>query len=150
MTLGARLGSHFSVSSRMSGHEYRRLMLRLIYLSAAVMVAGIFLASLGVRFAGYAAVAMIAAIWLVNGAAFVRRFHDRNRTGWWLLFAILTFFLALYFEGLDKAKGIGPTGVVLFQLAVILVNLWLIVELYVLKGTAGPNRFGSDPLDEEL
>lgn len=150
MTLGARLGSHFSVSGRMSGHEYRRLMLRLIYLSAAVMVAGIFLASLGVRFAGYAAVAMIAAIWLVNGAAFVRRFHDRNRTGWWLLFAILTFFLALYFEGLDKAKGIGPTGVLLFQLAVIVVNLWLIVELHVLKGTAGPNRFGSDPLDEEL
>jgi uncharacterized membrane protein YhaH (DUF805 family) len=34
------------------------------------------------------------------------------------------------------------------QLLVAGLGLWLLVELGCLKGTAGPNRFGADPLGQ--
>ena len=53
-------------------------------------------------------------------AVFVRRLHDLNRTGWWVLIAIIP----------------------------IIGAVWLIV-LYYLKGNRGVNRFGGDPLSRE-
>lgn len=131
----------------MSAREYRRLMLRLTYLSAIVMVAGIFLATKGIALAGYVATGVVAAIWLVNGAAFVRRIHDRNRTGWWIVMAVAASFLALYLEQMQRAGGPVSTSILLFQLGTVLASFWFLIELYVLKGTAGPNRFGPDPRD---
>jgi len=46
----------------------------------------------------------------------VKRLHDRNRSGWFLLL-----------------------------LLVPLVNIWILIELAFLGGTAGSNRFGDDP-----
>lgn len=145
MALGARLRSHFSLSGRMSARDYRRLNLRLVYLSALVLAAGIFIASQGIPIAGYVTAALVAALWLVNSAAFVRRAHDRNRTGLWILFAVLTSFLSLYLEESKTAAALGSTNVTLFQCGIVLTNLWLMIELYVLSGTPGTNRFGLDP-----
>ncbi|MDE2491621.1 MAG: DUF805 domain-containing protein [Elusimicrobia bacterium] len=47
----------------------------------------------------------------------IKRCHDRDRTGWFILVNFVP-----------------------------LLCLWPIVELTFLKGTAGPNRFGADPL----
>jgi uncharacterized membrane protein YhaH (DUF805 family) len=48
----------------------------------------------------------------------VKRWHDRDKSGWW----------------------------VLINLIPILGWIWALVENGFLKGTAGPNRFGADPL----
>jgi uncharacterized membrane protein YhaH (DUF805 family) len=56
------------------------------------------------------------ALLLPSIAVGVRRLHDLDRTGWWLLIAF---------------TGIG----------VILLLVW-----DCMKGTSGPNRFGPDPL----
>jgi uncharacterized membrane protein YhaH (DUF805 family) len=56
------------------------------------------------------------ALFLPGLAVSVRRLHDLDRTGWWLLI-ILT--------------GIG----------LILLLIW-----FCLRGTSGPNRYGPDPL----
>lgn len=56
------------------------------------------------------------ALLLPGLAVSVRRLHDLDRTGWWLL---------LIFTGIG----------------IILLLVW-----DCLKGTAGPNRFGADPL----
>ena len=50
-------------------------------------------------------------------AVSVKRCHDRDRSGWFLLIGLIP-----------------------------LVNLWVLVELGFLRGTTGENRFGSDPL----
>ena len=50
-------------------------------------------------------------------AVSVKRCHDRNRSGWFLL------------------VGIVPV-----------LNLWVFVELGFLRGTVGSNRYGPDPL----
>ena len=80
-----------------------------------------------------------------NGA---RRLHDRNKSAWWLLlFYVLPTVLGAPFE---LAK-YGPPDE--FQAAAALLavlglpfSLWGLVELGFLKGTAGPNRFGENPL----
>lgn len=54
----------------------------------------------------------------------VRRFHDRNISGWW--------YLALIVLGMVPYVG-SVTGLV-------------ITVLSVMKGTEGPNKFGPDPL----
>jgi uncharacterized membrane protein YhaH (DUF805 family) len=49
----------------------------------------------------------------------IKRFHDRDKSGWWVLIGIIP----------------------------ILGAIWLLVELGFLKGTEGPNRFGPPVTD---
>lgn len=44
----------------------------------------------------------------------IKRFHDRDKSGWWVLIGLIP----------------------------IIGGLWLLIELGFLKGTEGPNRFG--------
>lgn len=61
-------------------------------------------------------------ILLVPGLALgIKRLHDRNRTGWLILLAYVP-----------------------------IVNIWIAIELLFLKGTAGSNRYGQDPLAATL
>jgi uncharacterized membrane protein YhaH (DUF805 family) len=76
------------------------------------------------------------------GAASIKRLHDRNRSGWWMLpFLIATGFndhVAVWFGGSTPVRWVG--------FALHLMSVWGIVELYFLRGTHGLNRFGADPL----
>lgn len=65
---------------------------------------------------GLVSVVVSLALLLPGLAVSVRRLHDIDRTGWWLL---------LIFTGIG----------------IILLIVW-----DCFKGTAGPNRFGADPL----
>lgn len=51
-------------------------------------------------------------------ALYAKRWHDRDKSGWWTLIILIPI--------------IGP--------------IWLLVELGALEGTRGPNRYGPDPL----
>ncbi len=65
-------------------------------------------------------------IWLLllepSIAIGVKRWHDRNKSGWWMLVTIIP----------------------------IIGELWLIIECGLIKGTTGSNRFGEDPLKLEF
>ena len=58
----------------------------------------------------------IVAIAAIIPAIFVdiKRWHDRDKSGWWMLIALVP----------------------------VIGSLWLLIELGFLKGTEGPNRFG--------
>ena len=49
----------------------------------------------------------------------IKRCHDRNRSGWFLLISLIP----------------------------VIGSVWLMIELYFLRGTVGANRFGADPLE---
>lgn len=49
----------------------------------------------------------------------IKRFHDRDKSGWWVLIGLIP----------------------------IIGALWLLIELGFLKGTDGPNRFGPPVTD---
>ncbi len=84
-----------------------------LFVIVASLVAGIIDALLGLGFIG-AIVSL--ALFLPGIAVSIRRLHDIDRTGWWLLIAF---------------TGIGLIVLVVFD---------------CIKGTPGPNRFGPDPL----
>jgi uncharacterized membrane protein YhaH (DUF805 family) len=48
----------------------------------------------------------------------VKRWHDRNKSGWWVLIALVP----------------------------VIGGLWYLIECGFLKGTTGANKYGADPL----
>lgn len=84
-------------------------------------------------------------------AVSVRRLHDTNRSGWWLLFFVAVFIAtgvgAVAAGSLGSLQGSTAAG---FTAIVILIGFMLAAGLaflvfMVLPGTAGPNDYGADP-----
>ena len=70
----------------------------------------------------------------------IKRLHDRDKSGWWLLvFYVLPGVLSTIGDSL-------ATGGLIFAVASFAVSIWALVELGLLRGTGGPNRYGPDPL----
>lgn len=59
----------------------------------------------------------IATIWPALAIG-VKRWHDRDKSGWWVLIALVP----------------------------IIGGLWYLIECGFLEGTKGPNKYGADPL----
>ena len=85
-----------------------------------------------------------------------KRLHDRNKRGWWLLvWWVLPFYLFFGGFGIDfvgdpdtvRSAGNFSTGSIMI-FASMPIALWGIVELGILPGTKGPNRFGDDPAQQ--
>jgi uncharacterized membrane protein YhaH (DUF805 family) len=72
----------------------------------------------------------------------IKRLHDRNRSGWWIIpFGVLPVLLP------EVAGWVGQSYLALFLGTVAFVlSIWSVVETFCLRGTRGPNRFGPDPL----
>ena len=89
-------------------------------------------------------VSAVQALWLLLPTVGVttRRLHDRNLSGWWQALPLAAVLPAIAGAVLD-AEGL----LILAGCAAGLASLALLV-VYALRGTAGPNRFGADPLDE--
>jgi uncharacterized membrane protein YhaH (DUF805 family) len=70
----------------------------------------------------------------------IKRLHDRNKSGWWVIPFVGLTSLNVHFGNLlgDPPALIDPVSGILF--------LWGLVEMSFVKGTSGPNRFGPDPL----
>jgi len=96
-----------------------------------------------------------------------KRLHDRNKSAWWLLvfialplvlqipaiMAMPTMFahLAALMHAIQAHAPPPPMPletplVTISRGAATIIGLWAFVELYILKGTEGDNRFGPDPL----
>jgi uncharacterized membrane protein YhaH (DUF805 family) len=97
----------------------------------------------------------------------IKRFHDRDMSGWWMLLplgvliggfvllmalglgSVLASFSAASLDDPAAASGAmvgaGLLYLLVYLLVVIGVALFQIVQLYFLPGTSGPNRFGGDP-----
>jgi len=74
----------------------------------------------------------------------VRRLHDVDRTGWWVL-GFYAALIVLVFVGLGAAFTGHPLAALVAMLGLCGLCVWLIVW-FATRGTAGPNRFGPDPL----
>ena len=59
----------------------------------------------------------IVALWISIAVA-VKRYHDRNKSGWWVLIVLVP----------------------------IIGGLWYLIECGFLRGTPGSNNYGPDPL----
>ena len=79
-------------------------------------------------------------------AATVRRLHDTNRSGWWVLIAVVPYFIMGVMMGRSMASGdtAGMASAGLVGLIALAGGLAMIVFM-VVPGNKGDNRFGPDP-----
>ena len=80
-------------------------------------------------------------VW-VYFATSIKRLHDRDRSGWWMV----PFFVApgLYDQFADR---LGDSSLLMLPgLVAFVFLLWGFVEMYCLKGSRKSNRFGPNPL----
>ncbi len=83
----------------------------------------------------------------------VRRLHDVDRSGWWILLPLGPIFLGAILMGASMVSamsggGAGFSGAAMFGGVLMLGGLAcaiLLLVWYCTPGTAGPNRFGEDP-----
>ncbi len=83
-------------------------------------------------------------VW-ISVATTIRRLHDRDKSGWWaiplvLIPSVLRIIVDLEIRA-DVAMGLPPA---ILDWVGIALGLWAFVELGLLAGTYGDNRFGPD------
>ena len=76
----------------------------------------------------------------------VRRLHDTERTGWWLLAPLVPYLLTFILFAVAIGGSSGGMGVLamLCMLAALGLAITVLVFMF-LDGTKGPNRYGPDP-----
>lgn len=108
------------------------------------MSAVIALAGMGFFFRFHAIFFIIAGIVTIalivsSIAVHIKRLHDRDKSGWWLL---LFYLLPIILDGLDRMSGVP----LVFSLPAAAVSIWALVQFGFLRGTSGPNQYGPHPL----
>lgn len=91
-----------------------------VLLLAGMINAGIVSVGVHGMFAWLSMLVGIICIW-ISLAILVKRLHDRNRSGW----LVITLFIPL---------------------VNIMTVIWILIEVWFLKGTTGNNRYGNDPI----
>ena len=96
-------------------------------------------------------IAVIPIIW-INLATTAKRLHDRNRSGWWAIVVVAVNRLSFLYYGLFfglhfgvDVLGIQEMLLVMGAVALSVLQTWIVIELFFVIGTDGPNRFGPDP-----
>jgi uncharacterized membrane protein YhaH (DUF805 family) len=83
----------------------------------------------------------------------VRRLHDIDRTGWWVLLAFvpLVVMMVLFAGSMAMMVGDPTAGMAGMGMSMVLVGvvylavLIVLIVFYCTRGTPGPNRFGPEP-----
>jgi uncharacterized membrane protein YhaH (DUF805 family) len=137
----------FGASGRINRAKFWRSLVLFI-------VAGLFTGVILFTAAGIAAPVFILMVvvvfipWLMWGFSFhTERLHDRNKSAWWLMVFYLVPGVLSHFR--EAAWFPGPAGTVvqyILALAGLALTIWGFVEIGCLRGTAGPNKYGPNPL----
>ena len=132
----------FNVSDRATRSEYWWFFL-LYFISSSILK--LFIEMVGITFSWIFNIILIY-LTICFFTASVRRLHDVNRRGFWLLLPWATSFLSVAAEKL-KYDGV-PMPEFLPDIC-LFIGSGLIIYIFVLtmlSGTKGTNRFGKDPL----
>jgi len=137
----------FGASGRINRAKYWRS--TLLFTVAGLMAAVILLTAAGIAAPLFIIMVVVVLVpWLLWGFSITtERLHDRDRSAWWLV----VFYLVPGALGqFAKAAWVaGATGTVLhyiLALASFALTIWGFVEIGCLRGTAGSNTYGPDPL----
>lgn len=110
----------FSFQGRLRRRDYWLLSFLMIGVMIVIFILGAVMGIDVSRDSGEAALLQLVATLIVlwpSLALGVKRCHDRNQSGWWLLIEFIP----------------------------LVGGLWALVNLGILDGTQGPNRFGRSP-----
>ena len=150
------LRKYADFSGRARRSEYWWYFLLVVILSIVAMILDSIL-GLGGMFGTYGLFGLIVGLGALvpSLAAAVRRLHDTNRSGWWLLLAVVPYVIfaittAMALAGGDPATaGMGALATAGLMSIVALIGGLVVLVFLVLDGTHGDNRFGPDPKEAE-
>ena len=95
---------------------------------------------------GYLSVLLMLGTLVPSIAVSVRRLHDTNRTGWWVLLPIIPYGIGIALAGpaimSGSMAGLGVAGIFFMIGLVCAIALFVFM---VLPGTKGDNSYGADP-----
>jgi uncharacterized membrane protein YhaH (DUF805 family) len=137
----------FGAGGRISRAKYWRSLI--IFVGAGLLVGVILLTAANIAAPLFVVALLVVALpWLMWGLAFhTERLHDRDKSAWWLLvFYVVPGALGHCAKAawLTGATGTGLHYVL--TLAAFGLSIWGFVEIGLLGGNAGSNRYGSNPL----
>jgi uncharacterized membrane protein YhaH (DUF805 family) len=140
----------FSAKGRMNRAKY--ILVTLLYFLAAIC--GVMLAYFTMdSFTSTAGWIFVIVVYTPIGWSSVvigiKRLHDRNKSGWW----VLLFYLApnILDNAASSAERYGnSTAGIVAEAVGLAITLWALVELMCLRGTIGPNRYGADPVTRDI
>jgi uncharacterized membrane protein YhaH (DUF805 family) len=137
----------FGASGRINRIKYWRSLL--IFCGAGLLVGVILLTAAGLAAPLFILMLVIVFIpWLLWRIAFhTERLHDRGKSAWWLLmFYAVPGVLGQLAKGAWFGGAAGNGLHYVLALAGFVLSIWGFVEIGCLRGTAGPNNYGSNPL----
>jgi len=139
----------FSFEGRINRAKFWLVFLITLLLGIAVAIIGVVLTiALGPQIGGGILMLLniasgVYSIW-TGLASGVKRLHDREKSGWWLL---AWYVVPVVLVGAGMV--IGEIATAVGGIAAFALWVWMFVELGCLKGTTGPNQYGPDPLPAE-
>ncbi|OPZ00407.1 hypothetical protein A5906_19645 [Bradyrhizobium sacchari] len=138
----------FSFKGRLNRARYLIVELALLAVWVVALYGSSFLVSSPETSSWLVAIPMI---W-INMATTAKRLHDRNRSGWWAVAVFVVNRLSYLYYGLFFGLSFGvdistarEMLLVMFAVVLSLLQTWVVIELFFVIGTDGPNRFGPDP-----
>ena len=137
--------NYFSFQGRLNRQPY---WLRILLLVVVIIVSATWIMFVGPAFGlstyGIYPIVPILLIILVSLLSLaVRRLHDRNKSGWWL---VPFYLIPNVLNGIANQLGENPLAIALF-LASFALSIWALIEIGFLRGTTGDNDYGPDPLE---
>jgi len=137
----------FGASERINRAKYWRSVL--LFIIVGLMTTVILFTAAGISAPLFIVIVVVVLIpWLLWGISFTtERLHDRDKSAWWLV----VFYLvpgALAQLGETRWLGGATTAALnsLLAFAALALTIWGFVEIGCLRGTAGSNTYGPDPL----
>ena len=103
------------------------------------------IASMGIFMVIFAIVGL--GLFIPSLAVAVRRLHDTDRSGWWLLLPLAPYFLTIVLAVIGAAtQSSALLGIAMISNVLVIVAAIALLVFYCLPGTPGPNKYGPDPL----
>ncbi len=130
------LKKYSDFTGRSRRKEFWLFILLMIVVSVVATTIDSMLGMSGLIFGIYGPLTLIVALALLTPqlSVSVRRLHDTNRSGWWVLLGFVPV----------------VTMLVSYQTGLAVLNLlslvaFVLIYFFVLEGTKGPNQYGPDP-----
>jgi uncharacterized membrane protein YhaH (DUF805 family) len=121
-----------------------------ITLAIVSIVAGFIIGAVfGASTLGAILVALVTiALFYPGYAVAAKRFQDRDKPGVTALYGLIPVLIASLLQAFGLTGTPNQPNALgwICTLVTMGVGLWFLIELGILKGTPGPNRFGGDPL----
>jgi uncharacterized membrane protein YhaH (DUF805 family) len=140
-----RLKPIFALSGRASRLDYWRTQAGLALATALVLTLTVLATQAG-GWLGVVPCLLFLPVLAAGVCVAVRRLHDRGKTAWWMaVFAIGPYALSGLASGLYAGDSVLILAAPLLALAALALSIWAWVELGLLRGTRGDNRYGVEP-----